>query len=169
MIKKIKNSGFTLIELLVVIAIIGVLASIVLVSLGGARAKSSATKAKADIAQIMNAFELLASDSADYSTVDNVDVAGTTCAVGGTEFTADASNAAGADLCYGNPIKDGSNTYITSLPRPSTNYVYELESAYTATSYGFQADGFTNAAAALWICKNGSCYCSTNVASDCEK
>lgn len=53
-----KQEGFTLIELLVVIAIIGLLASIVLVSLSGARAKSRDARREADIKQIMNALEL---------------------------------------------------------------------------------------------------------------
>jgi len=50
--------GFTLIELLVVVTIIGILASIVIVSLGSARVKARDTRRLADIKQMTLAIEL---------------------------------------------------------------------------------------------------------------
>lgn len=59
MIKK----AFTLIELLVVVAIIGLLASVVVVSVSGARKKAQDAKIKNDIQSVLSAAELhLASD-----------------------------------------------------------------------------------------------------------
>ena len=60
------REGFTLIELLVVISIIGLLASIVLVSLNTARSKSRDARRVADVRQIMNALELFYNDNSGY-------------------------------------------------------------------------------------------------------
>ncbi len=60
-----RKNGFTLIELLVVIAIIGVLATIVLVSLNTARQKARDARAKSDVKQIILALEMARDASPD--------------------------------------------------------------------------------------------------------
>lgn len=67
--KKSFEKGFTLIELLVVIAIIGILSTVVLASLNGARQKAKEAKAKATINQARAAAEMYYNDNA-YSYLD---------------------------------------------------------------------------------------------------
>jgi len=65
-----QKKAFTLIELLVVIAIIGVLATVSIIALSNARAKSRDAKRAGDMKQIQTALELFFNDNNRYPTTE---------------------------------------------------------------------------------------------------
>lgn len=79
----INKKGFTLIELLVVVAIIGILATVVLSSLGSARTKAKQSAAKAALSQLRAEMELKALDNGVNGYREGA--SGTACLTAGSE------------------------------------------------------------------------------------
>jgi len=76
------KKGFTLIELLLVIAIIGILAAIVIGSLGSAKNRAQDSKVKSNLSSLRNQAELYYTLNGNYG----ADFAAATCPTSGTTF-----------------------------------------------------------------------------------
>ena len=101
-----KSKGFTLIELLVVIAIIGILATIVLVSLNSARQKARDTRRIGDVRQVALALEMYYDDNSAYPAVTGCTAANWTTmatAITGGGYMAAVPN---------DPLNSGNNVYM---------------------------------------------------------
>lgn len=66
-----RSGGFTLIELLTVIAIIGILAGILIPTVGAVRNSANASKTKAQFSQIVTSMEMFKQEYGYYPEVDN--------------------------------------------------------------------------------------------------
>lgn len=121
-----RSKGFTLIELLVVIAIIGLLATIVMVSLNAARVKVRDTKRKADISQIAKALEFNYDKYGAYTQPENLC---TDTSYGG--FGACGAAGGTGDWDANSDLRDlVTDKFLSALPKDPTNntvYYYSYE------------------------------------------
>lgn len=112
------KKGFTLIELLVVIAIIGILASIVLVSLSGARNKAKDARITSDMNQIRTTAMIVSDTDGDYDCVCLVATpACATCNPDIVTLAADANvqNGAAAAAVINPNLASGATAYCAEI------------------------------------------------------
>ena len=69
-LKASRQQGFTLIEVMIVVAILGILATLVVVSIGGKQDQALITATKSDLQAIKQALDLYKLDNYRYPTTD---------------------------------------------------------------------------------------------------
>ena len=131
------QSGFTLIELLVVIAIIGLLASVVLLALNGARAKSRDAKRIADVRQIATAMELFFNDNNSYPSYTTYLVP---TYIGQWPTAPTPADGTGTTACTATAGYQG-NTY--NYTPGTTSGTYQLQFCLGGTTGGYNAGAHT--------------------------
>lgn len=143
--KRDASQGFTLIELLVVIAIIGILSSVVLASLSGARESAQVTKTIQDFRQIETAVHLWMNSEGftEYPTAGSSEVCG------GTGYETHYGQNCPFSEIITNSNSSFSN-HLSSLPEPAaldspSGYSYYYE-RYQSPDCGDDSNQYFSAA-----------------------
>ena|SRR3989338_433677 len=114
-----RQAGFTLIELLVVIAIIGLLASVIMVGLNGARKKARDARTKADAKQIITALEFARDASASKTFPGNT---------GNWQCLKSSGSCWRGSYSANSAVITALAPFMSSVPKPtgpSGNYMYD--------------------------------------------
>jgi len=148
--KKSLTKGFTLIELLVVIAIIGILAGIVLTSLGTARDKAKQASATASLSSMRAQAELGVSSDGKYLT--DLCITSATTAAGGLKNLLDAVSSqlgtAGGARCIQNVAAGSAPSDWAAIAKVGTEYFCVDSTGFAGTKASDGTTALTDAAIA---------------------
>ncbi len=138
-----KNKGFTLIELLVVIAIIGILSSIVLVSLSGATKRAHDGRIISDMDQVRTAAQLYV-DNQSPSTYVGVDSDGDI-----NSLETDISDMGGTSPTWA----ISSTAYCFEVKLNATNGWYCVDSLLRSKQYSTTSASGTTCGGTTYTCQ----------------
>lgn len=126
---KLNKKGFTLIELLVVVAVIGILASVILIGLGGFRGRGRDARRIGDLRQVQNALELYFNTNNQYPNTNNWSTLTSILQGAGIGVTQVPNDPSGSNYFYGtNP--PGLNSYVlgAKLEEPNAALSTDVDS-----------------------------------------
>ncbi len=134
-----RRKGFTLIEMLIVITIIALLASLILVGMGGARAKARDSRRIADLHNVQNALELYYAKIGSYP-VDNYNSS--------TDWNTFRTILTGAGIGVNqvpkDPLNDATRYYRYGGITDGTNYVLGAQLEQSDVALNDDIDGTVN-------------------------
>ncbi|MFA5080368.1 MAG: prepilin-type N-terminal cleavage/methylation domain-containing protein [Candidatus Paceibacterota bacterium] len=150
---KIKNKGFTLIELLVVIAIIGILAGIIVVSMGTAQKQGEDAKMQTTMDQMRTAAQMYYLTNSNYgtagvSTISNCAIAASMTATNAQDYF---------KLCDSLTTKPV--TTITGSGATSAYCAYAQKKADTSKYWCIDSLGNSVEVTAITLCTGSTSYC----------
>lgn len=149
--------GFTLIELLVVIAIIGILAAIVLVSLGNVRQRGANTGVGANLSGLRTAAELYAQTNNTY-----VGFCASTGTNGGANAIAAARSAAGVTTGINTTLATGGSNGVTTCHETASAWAVESPLASPNTQFWcVDSNGFSGTSTLTSLAASDT-TCNTN-------
>ncbi|MEK7519682.1 MAG: type II secretion system protein [Patescibacteria group bacterium] len=180
------KKGFTLIELLVVIAIIGILSSVVIVSLNNARSKARDAARKSNMQAMTTAYALYASEQIGGDCapleVDTAAAAGIGSIQGWTVTAVPGNDGIGVpdfNTACGTAGSANLSTFTANLPIDSANETYTYGNTVANVvnfCMGARVENTNAAGGDAFICNSGGCVDSSDntiaspwVAADCPE
>jgi len=165
------SRGFTLIEMLVVIVVIGILATIVLVSVSSGRKKAQATKAKTDMVELSKAIEMAASEGCRKVTFSGGVLTGTP-AGGASAKTYATVSIAPSGIKYTVYVGGVASSSVSDSTAGSSGaWTGTLTDVLINSGYSFGSSGFSDGG--TFECNDGSLTghtrsgCACSIADGC--